>query len=128
MRIGKSAGGEMHLSAVVHCPRCDMFVELGTDDCPHAIELGKAHQGPVSTQLERIEQGQSVLCERLDALAKHIEEREKSGDETLKKILAIRQQEYEDLSGQNANLLTQIMLLKLEVRAKKPAKRAKKKA
>ena len=81
---------------------------------------------PVATQLDAIEQGLDKLLQGHAALAKHIEEREKSGDETLKKILAIRQQEYEDLSGQNANLLTQIMLLKLEVRAKKPAKRAKK--
>lgn len=39
MRIGKSAAGEMHLAAAVYCAKCNMLVELGTSDCPHAIEL-----------------------------------------------------------------------------------------
>jgi hypothetical protein len=38
-RIGKSAGGEMHLSASGYCSQCNMLVELGTDDCPHAIGM-----------------------------------------------------------------------------------------
>jgi ATP sulfurylase len=39
LKIGKSAGGEMHLAAAVYCKVCHMMVELGTQDCPHAIEL-----------------------------------------------------------------------------------------
>ena len=38
MRIGKSAGGQGHLSASVYCKDCDMMVELGTNDCPHAMD------------------------------------------------------------------------------------------
>jgi len=39
IKIGKHAAAKMHLSATVYCSVCKMYVEVGTDDCSHAIEL-----------------------------------------------------------------------------------------
>jgi hypothetical protein len=50
MRWGNSAASDIHLSATVFCSECQMMVELGTRDCPHAIELHKEF-----TALDRIE-------------------------------------------------------------------------
>ena len=107
----------MHLSAVVHCPRCDMFVELGTDDCPHAIELGKTHQGPVSSQLERIEQGLDRLLQSQAALAKQLDAKY---DDIVLPVL----ESIEIRICAHTGTLVRIEA-KLDALAKKPAKRAK---
>ena len=41
MKMGMSASREMHLSACGYCKACDMLVEIGTSDCPHAINFSK---------------------------------------------------------------------------------------
>jgi hypothetical protein len=51
MKWGKSAAAEMHLSASGYCEQCDMMVELGTDDCPHAVDMSKTVKHSPSEQV-----------------------------------------------------------------------------
>jgi len=44
IKLGKSAAGTTHLATTVLCIDCHMLVELGTDDCPHAVALHKKAQ------------------------------------------------------------------------------------
>lgn len=77
VRVGKSAGGATHLSAVVFCGECRMWVELGTEDCPHAIEMHKqmTKPNPVALAYQRgFDEAKEMAAQEIESWNKWYDE------------------------------------------------------